>query len=444
MFTMTIGCLGTDHTRASLAQREFLTLSDDCLNALLDALVADPNVTEAAVLATCNRSEIYLAAADVDVALDQAFACLVRATGATVADVAPLVVRRTGNEAARHLCAVAAGLRSLVVGETQILTQVREAFEHAAARGALGGELQALGRAAVRCGKQVRTQTALGTTDTSVCSVVVDLAERHVGGLKGRTALLIGAGRISAVAAHLLRSADIGTLNIVSRTREAAEQLAATCDGLAATLDELPKLLDSADLAIAATRAPAPLVHRDLLRPRPSDRPLFLYDIAVPRNVDPSVGTLTNVTLVDLDGLPGATSAEAAGTDGAWAIVDACVERLALESMTRRAVPLIASLREHVDRQKDAELARTLADLGHLSQDDQDAVALLAHRLINRMFHHLATRIKAAATLPDAEIYLEALAYLFNGEGTDFHQVTVPERELATEDAADSATELPA
>src|SRR5579883_1675912 len=135
MPTMTICCLGTDHTRASLAQRERLTLSDERLDALLDALVADPNVAEAAILATCNRAEIYLAAANVDAALDHASACLMHATGATADDLAQLAVRRSGGEAARHLFAVAAGLRSLVVGESQILTQVREAFEHVAARG---------------------------------------------------------------------------------------------------------------------------------------------------------------------------------------------------------------------------------------------------------------------------------------------------------------------
>jgi glutamyl-tRNA reductase len=444
MLTMTIGCLGTDHTRASLAQRELLTLSDERLDALLDALVAEPGVSEAAILGTCNRTEIYLAAADIDAAMDHADGCLMRAAGATPDEVAQLVVRRNGGEAARHLCAVAAGLRSLVLGETQILTQVREAFEHAAARGALGGELQALGRAAVRCGKQVRAQTAVGTADTSVSGVVVELAEQHFGSLKGRTALLVGAGRISAVAAELLRSADIGTLNIVSRTRQAAEQLAAAYGGRAGTLDELPVLLEAADLAIAATRAPAPLICPGMLSSRPADRPLRVYDIAVPRNVDPSVGMLPNVTLVDLDGLPGASSAEIAGAGAAWAIVDACVERLAVESMTRRAVPLIASLREHVDRQKDVELSRTLADLGHLPQADQDAVALLAHRLINRMFHHLATRIKVVAGRPDADTYLAALAVLFDGEGTGYRPVAVPQRELAGEDAADSAAELPA
>ncbi len=440
---MTICCLGTDHTRASLAQRERLTLSDERLDALLDALVADPNVAEAAILATCNRAEIYLAAANVDAALDHASACLMHSTGATADDLAQLAVRRSGGEAARHLFAVAAGLRSLVVGESQILTQVREAFEHVAARGTRGTELQSLGRAAVRCGKQVRAQTSLGTADASVSSVVVGLAARHFGSLHGRTAVLIGAGRISAVAARLLHAAGIGALFIVSRTREAAEQLAATCNGRAATLDELPGLLDAADLAIAATRAPMPIVLPHMLTPRPPDRPLLLYDIAVPRNVDPGVGALPSVTLVDLDGLPRAVSTDAGGVDAAWAIVDASVERYAVESRTRRAVPLIAALREHVDRQKDAELARTLADLDHLPAADQEAVSLLAHRLINRMFHHLAIRIKAAATRPDAETYLEALAFLFSSEGTEYRTVTVPGPELAAADAPESSVADP-
>ena len=438
---MTIGCIGTDHTRASLALRERLAVTAGHLDTLLDALRAEPFLAEAAVLSTCNRTEIYVAAPDAPAALERATQHLLAVTGVPAGRVAGVLEPRLHGEAARHLCAVAAGLRSLAVGETQILTQVREAFEYAAARGAAGSELQALARVAVLCGKRVRAQTTLGSADTSVSALAVQVAQRRLGGLRGRTALLLGAGRINEVSAQLLREAGVGALIIVSRTREAAARLAALCGGRAGAMEDLPALLAQADLAIAATRAPQPPIVATTILPRAPHRPLLLYDLAVPRNVDRAVGQLPHVELVDLDGLRVAPQGASApdSTAAAWAIVDESVQRYVVEARTRRAVPLIAALRAHVDRQKEAELARTLADLEHLAPADREAVALLAHRLVNRMFHHLATRLKLAATEPDAEAYLAALAFLFEGTGTEYRTVTAPEVELGHDDARQSS-----
>lgn len=433
---MTIGYIGTDHTRASLALRERLVVADERLNLLLEALRTDPLIAEAAVLSTCNRTEVYVAADDARAALARAAHHLHTVTGVPSGEMAGALESRGGTEAVRHLCAVAAGLCSLVRGETQILTQVREAFEYAAARDAAGPELQALARGAVRCGKRVRAETALCTTDTSVSAVAVETAARRLGGLQGRAALLIGAGRINEVAAHLLRDAGIGSLTIASRTHDAAAGLAALCGGRAATLADLPALLAEADLVITATRSPEPLVTPRLMPAREPARPLLIVDIAVPRDVDPAVGALPGVALIDLDSLRASTSDGddlLNGVTAAWVIVDECVEGYEVERRTRRAVPLIAQLRDHVDRQKDAELARTLAGLEHLAPDDRHAVEQMAHRLVNRMFHHLATRMKLAAAEPDADAYLAALSFLFDGAGTEYRTVTAPEAEMQQE-----------
>ncbi len=418
---MSIGFVGTDHTRAPLALRGRLAIDGERLDLLYNLLRRDPLIAEAAVLSTCNRIEVYVAAPDVRAALRTATAHLLAVSDVGAAEAAGCLEQHVDEEAVRHLLAVAGGLRSLVVGETQIGTQVREAFEDAARRDAAGAELQALARAAVQCGKRVRSETALGTTDTSVSAVIVGLARQRLGGLRGRTALLIGAGRINEVSAHLLREAGIGDLVVVSRTRDAAARLAAACDGRAAAMDDLPALLAAADLAITATRAPEPPVTSAAILPRDPTRPLLLYDIAVPRDVDPAVGALPGVELTDLDGLRAVTprlEGTRDGIDAAWRLVDACVERYAVEARARRAVPMIARLRAHVDSQKEAELARTLASLEHLAEADRAEVGMLAHRLVNRMFHHLATRLKAAAVAPEADTYLEALAFLFDETGT--------------------------
>ena len=353
-----------------------------------------------------------MAAANVEAALDRASGHLAAATGFSSAELDPLLARCVDAEAARHLFAVAAGLRSLIVGESQILTQVREAFAAAGRRGIAGPDLGLLARSAVRCGKRVRSETALGTADTSVSAVAVAAAQQRLGGLRDRAALLIGAGRINEVSAQALREAGIGTLTVASRTYEAAAQVASRWGGTAASLDGLPRRVAAADLVISATRAPRPLVVTETVLPRSAERPLLIYDLAVPRDVDPAVGTLAHVELADLERLRVASPAADEGQEGvtaAWRIIEGEVASYLAETRVRRAVPLITRLRAHVDSRKDAELARTLARLEHLSPRDRDIVAMLAQRLVNGMFHHLATRLKAAATAPDADTYLRAL-----------------------------------
>jgi glutamyl-tRNA reductase len=426
---VSIGFVGTDHTRVSLSLRERLAVAGERLDRLLDLLRAEPLISEAAVLSTCNRVEIYVAAPDASAALTRATHHLLTVTGVAPADIAGALDVRIDAEAVRHLFAVAAALRSLVVGETQILTQVREAFTYAAARGVAGAELQALARLAVRCGKQVRAETLLGTVDTSVSAVAVDLAARYLGPLRTRSALLIGAGRINEVSAQLLREAGIGSLVIASRTYAAAARLATAYHGHAADLEHLPSLLANADLVITAARTSAPLIEPSAIPHRAPGQPLLLVDIAVPRNVDPAVAQVAGVELIDLDRLHAAMprgAGDLSGFEAAWTIVDTFVAQHATEARMRRAVPVIAALRAHVDSQKDAELGHTLARLAHLAPADRDAVAQLAHRLVNRMFHHLATRLKLATTLPDGDAYLAALAFLFDEAGTEYKTVTAP------------------
>jgi len=435
---VSIGFIGASHASAPLALRDRLAVDGGALDRLLDLLRDEPSIAEAAVLSTCNRTEIYLVAPDTRAASARATTHLLAVAGVSPAETEGLLEQGDGRDAVRRLFAVAAGLSSLVPGETQILTQVREAFAYAAARDIAGPELGLLARAAVTCGKRVRAETSFGTTDTSVSAVAIAVARARLGGLAGRTALLIGAGAINRVSADLLRAAGIGEIVVVSRTRAAAADLAVACDGRDEAIEELPDLLAAADLAIAATRAPAPLIVPATVRPRDVARPLLLLDIAAPRDVDPAVDGLAGVTVIDMDGLRAVSLAEAGGegfqgTTGfaaAEALVDACVERYAADARARRAVPLIAGLRAHVDRQKDAELARTLSALGHLPQEDQDEVSFLAHRLVNRMFHHLATRLKSAAAEPDGDAYLAALSYLFDGSGTEYRTVMAPPSEL--------------
>jgi glutamyl-tRNA reductase len=407
--------IGTDHTLAPLAVRERLALEGESTARLLQQLHADPAVEEAAVLATCNRVEVYLAAMDGEAAyrlVRRAFATLL-ADDAAALDT--LLVTRKGVDAVRHLCAVAAGLESMVVAEGQILGQVRQALETARRLGTVGLHLGAVFRAAVACGKRVRSETAIGRADISAGSSMIALLERSIDDWSAQRALLIGAGRMNAATAHRLRALGVGDLTITSRTLAAAQTLAAAVGGRAIGLDGLPAAARRATLIISATRSPGLMLTAPMLAGR-SDEPLVVCDLAVPRDVDPLIDALPGVRLLDIDALRDSQLQEGLSDAlvAAEAMVEGAVGDWTAWCRTREAVPLIADLRAHVDRQKEAELARTLGQLAHLSEVDQAAVGELAHRLVNKMFHHLAIRMKQAAADPAlGDRYLEVARFLF-------------------------------
>ncbi len=408
--------IGTDHTLAPLALRERLALGGDGAAQFLLDLRADPAIVEAALLSTCNRAEVYLATTDPERAVAhvrRAFAALL---GDQAAALDALLVVRTGAEAVRHLCAVAAGLQSMIVAEGQILGQVRAAHDQAQKLGTAGLHLSAAFRAAVACGKRVRTETAIGRADISASSVLIDLIARSVPHWPSQRVLLVGAGRMNQVIAEKLQALGAGTIVVASRTPQAAAALAGSVGGQASTLDRVPELARQATLIVSATRSPGLTITAAMLAERPPE-PLLVADLAVPRDVDPAIGDLQGVRLLDIDDLRDLQDKHGLGEALAAAerMVEEATAGWIVWCRTREAVPLIADLRAHVDRQKEQELARTLAQLEHLSEDERAAVGELAHRLVNKMFHHLAIRMKQAAADPDlGESYLEAARYLFS------------------------------
>lgn len=387
---MMLGCVGTDHHRAPLHLRERLTLAGDRLDALLLALRGDPAVAESAVLSTCNRMEVYVSADDVPLALEHARQHILRIARVPAPEAAHCFEARIGVEVARHLCAVASGLESLVPGEPQILPQVREAFECVP-----GSNLRLLARAAVSCGKRVRTETLLGRGLPDVSGIAVELAQERLGGLCGRSAVLVGAGRVNEVSAQRLGEAGIGSTVVVSRTREAAMHLAARHGGCHAPMESLPSLLTAADVVIAATRAPRPSIPLSAVSPREAARPLLLYDLGVPRDVDSAVGALPHVELVDLDALrstlPGVDRTDESSV-AAWAIVESCTEDYMRDVRVRSLVPRIAELQVRLERRRDSELSRAI-----LSGAGDEATARLAHRLTAGAFHEFVVLLKSVA-----------------------------------------------
>jgi glutamyl-tRNA reductase len=333
----------------------------------------------------------------------------------------------------------------MVVAEGQILGQVRDAIEQAQRLGTAGTHLGAAFRAAIACGKRVRGETMIGRADISAGSVLIDLLARTLTDWPAQRVLLIGAGRMNAVTAARLQTLGAGAITVSSRTPAAAQALAEAVRATVAPLEDLALIARTATVIVSATRSPGLMLTAAMLAGR-APGPLLVADLAVPRDVDPAVGDLPGVRLVDIDDLRDVQERQgmAEALAAAREMVEEAVSGWQTWCRTREAVPLIADLRAHVDRQKEAELARTLAQLDHLPEEERAAIAEMAHRLVNKMFHHLATRMKQAAADPAmGERYLEVARYLFARDEapTEHGGPGTPEADRALPVAAQSGAE---
>jgi glutamyl-tRNA reductase len=393
---------------AQLATRERLALSGPALEAVLDRAAAYRTAKprpadEVAILSTCNRVELYAAA---PAASPQALETwLAEAVGLDPRVPRPPFRRLADGEVIRHLFRVAAGLDSMVLGESEILGQVAAAGDTARRRRAAGPVLSALFRAAVRAGKQVRRETAIGRHPASVSSVAVGLGASLTGGLEGRGAVVIGAGLMARKTVAALRKRAVGRIVIVNRTPEAAAALAADC-GPGATargLDQLVAVLADADLVISTTGAPAPLVGVAMLRAalEGRDRPLVLIDVAVPRDVDPAAADLPGLRLVDLDQLHAHIERGAAARRGeaprAETLVAKAAERFAAELPRTVGLPIIAELRREADAARRAELRRLLRRLPEADAALAERLERFSRALTNRLLHRPTERLRAEA-----------------------------------------------
>ncbi|MBI4700449.1 MAG: glutamyl-tRNA reductase [Deltaproteobacteria bacterium] len=414
--------VGLSHRSAPIEIRERLALPSEAVQETLRRLAARPSVGEALLLSTCNRVEIYAAprAPEADLAL------LERSVVDLLADVGGQEIRAylrraAGREAARHLFRVAASLDSLVVGEPQILGQVKEARRQAERAGTLGPELGAAVRRAVGVAKRVRSETAIGAGQVSVPTVAVDLARQIFGELAGRCALLVGAGKMAETAAKQLRAAG-ALLLVVNRSPERAAQLAQAVGGEQRDFSELDRCLTRADVVVSSTASPAPIITKQRLRAVSKarrGRSLFLVDIAVPRDVEPAVNELDNVYLYDIDDLSvavaGAQRGREAEAERAEEIVQVEVEAYVRRRAELGMKPVIVSLRERTRQVLHAELERSMrGKLQHLAGADREALATMIEAALNKLLHAPSTRLKELADKPEGTEYALALCELFD------------------------------
>jgi glutamyl-tRNA reductase len=412
--------VGISHRVAPVELRERVALSSGEAAALARELAADGE--EAVCLSTCNRTELYLAAdGGASAVADRAVAALAGRAGLPEQELRAVLYRLEDEAAAVHLFRVAAGLDSMVPGEGEILGQVRDAFE----AGATGSLLDRLFRQAIHAGKKVRTETAIAESPASVSSAAAALVEQVFGDLAGCRVLLLGAGKIGELAARNLvsRGADIAV--VANRSLEKAQELVARFGGRAAALEDLGRELARVDVVLASTSAPGHVLTRaDVSRalPERKGRPLFLIDIAVPRDLDPAIHELDGCYLYDIDDLESVVEESLAGrrreAGRAEEIVLDEAERFRAWQASRDVVPAIASLRALAEEIRESELERARSRLERLNEAERRAVEGVTARIVDKLLHGPTVRMKEAAAGADGAVYADALRHLF-GLGDD-------------------------
>ena len=410
--------LGVSHRTAPVDLRERLDFASGNLGQAVDALAARPSAAEAVVVSTCNRSEMYVASEDPVKARTELIAFLSDYHRVPPESFLPHLFVKEDAAAAGHLFRVAAGLDSLVVGEPQILGQVKDAFQAAAERRAAGPLLTKLFHWSFNVGKRVRSETGIGEGAVSISFAAVALARKIFGRLEGRRVLVVGAGDISTLTAQHLRGQGAAEILIASRTLAGAETLAHTVEGRAISWDAMPATLHNVDIVLTATGSQRPIItraHFDGERRRPG--PLFIIDVAVPRDVDPAVAEIEQVFLYNVDDLQTIVSENmsrrAAELERAEAIVSEELAKFAAWQRSRGAIPTVVALRQRFEAIRQSELRRLENKLGPLPPDARARVDEVTRLIVEKLLVEPTEQLKA---LPDEETqvaYTEAVNRLF-------------------------------
>ena len=396
---------GLNHHTAPVEVREQVAISIEDLPAAVRALSEHAGVREAMIVSTCNRVELFAVYHDAPPDLT---AFLAKRFPAFAAELPAHLYHHHDTEAVRHLFRVASSLDSMVVGEPQILGQVKEAFAVAREAGAAQGELDRLMQTTFAAAKRIRSETSIGSSSVSIASVAVDLALKIFGSLSGKKVLLVGAGKMGELAARHLLAQGAGSLTIANRTDERAQRLARTFGGQALPFAELREQAHRFDIVITSTGAQGFLFRRDdgqrFLSQR-RGRPMFLIDIAVPRDVDPETNRVDGVFLYDIDDLQSVAAANLADRSReaakAEALIEAEMERFSRKASMLDVVPALVALQGSVEAMRQAELRRAAARLAELTPAQRDAVETLTRGLANKFLHAPMQALRSAAAEGD-------------------------------------------
>jgi glutamyl-tRNA reductase len=418
---------GVSHRSAPVSVLEQLSIDESDQVKIVDQMLQSPLVTEAMVLSTCNRVEVYAVVDAFHGGLSTIGQVLSEHSGMSMGDLTQYAYVRYSEAAVEHLFAVASGLDSAVIGEQQVLGQVRRAYGAAENNRSVGRVLHELAQRALSVGKRVHSETAIDAAGASVVSVALGMAERKLGGLDGKTAVVIGAGAMGALSAGHLTRAGVGRVQVLNRSQSRAQRLVhkireSGVPAEALTLDGLAGALAAADVVVSCTGAVSPVVsladvHHALaatLRDE-TTHPLVICDLGMPRDVDPAVAGLPGVWVVDVDRVQHEPSAHAAAGDvnAARHIVAAEVAAYLVGQRMAEVTPTVTALRQRAADVVEAELLRLDNRLPGLQSAEREEVARTVRRVVDKLLHAPTVRIKQLASAPGGDSYAEALRELF-------------------------------
>jgi len=398
--------------------RERFAIAESKLPTAVQQLAQHPGIEESMIVSTCNRVELLTRSrnggSDLRSFLSEYFQMDAR-------EFDKHLYEYTDREAIRHLFRVTSSLDSMVVGEPQVLGQVKEAYAVARAVGTVSSQLDALVTRAFAVAKKVRTETAVGSSAVSVASVAVDLAKKIFGTLNGKTVMLVGAGKMCELAARHLLAHGAGSIFVYNRTYDRAQKLAHKFNGQALPWEQLYDSADKADIVITSTGAPVAIFkreHGEKFLARRRNRPMFFIDIAVPRDVDPEVNKLDGIFVYDIDDLQQVVSSHVADrrreADRAEAIITEEVERFVARMQTLDVVPTIVSLQEHLETIRQAEIDRVRGRLGEMTPEQELAIEAMSRGIINKIMHTPITTLKSAAREEQGTTIIDVVRRLFN------------------------------
>ncbi len=417
---MSVIVLGLSHKTAPLEVRERFAIGGDASEAVYDELIRRPSIDEICILSTCNRVE-FMVRGDLTRDPIQEILSLLGSRSLPVREAEPYLYRHADREAVRHVFRVAASLDSMVVGEPQILGQVKEAYNRAKRVGAINGPLDHLLTAAFRVAKRVRQETGIGRMAVSISYVAVELARKIFGDLDGLSILIIGAGKMSELTARHLRSAGAENIFVVNRTFERAQELAAMFRGEAVPYEKLFELLTRVDIVISSTGSPDYILTKEAAQrviAARKNRPIFFVDIAVPRDIDPDINHIDDMFVYDIDDLQQVADANIKQrqkeAEQAEAIVTEEVDKAMRRIKSHAVAPTIVSLNRRLEELREAEILRHRSRLGDLTPEQEKALEALTRSLMNKVAHQPIIEMKHLADHPDGLRFVEFVKRAFN------------------------------
>jgi glutamyl-tRNA reductase len=420
---MNILAVGLNHKTAPVEIREQVAIAPGVLVECLQQITALPDILEGLILSTCNRVELYAIGHDAPAAIGRLKNFLSEFQQVPAATLEPHLYEYRGETAIRHLFRVAASLDSMIIGEPQILGQLKEAFACARDCRSAGLVLTRLLHRAFSVAKRVRTETAIASQAVSISYAAVELARKIFGCLQNRSVLIIGAGEMSELATRYLVGHHVAPVIVANRTFDRAVQLAGQFGGKAISFEEIADHLPGADIVLSSTGAGEHLLTRgqveQIIRRR-KNRPMFLIDIAVPRNIDPAVNEIDNAYLYDIDDLQSVIAANLKerrkAAEKAEGIIDQEVERFQRWLAGLEVAPTIAGLRHRLEDIRRGEMEKTLAQLKHLGPKEQEAINSLTAAIVKKILHQPITVLKKSRNDMSGEQYLDTVRKLFNLE----------------------------